>query len=939
MTRIASITRHWSPVKMWLSEPTVLVMDILVGTNMDGVYSNLQKLSEIENHFEELRKKRSPKKSYDCQSIFSSIQELLSQYFIQLTQLDQGQSSDEQNNQNDNNYSKKKKHKNQTRKFQKKLIDVFVMNISWYSLDAVHHGHTNLILQILLLTASLYPQYFTIFLSCLLRILHSLLQPHQILESFLRCNLFLTTLRNLLNRFSFLSNQLLENFLYKEYQKEILNFFSSSQEIFLNRIFMILTSLKIIFMTFSTLNLISTLNILWSTLQNYPNFHSQINESLQYKKFCSIYKTNLTVFFHIAQKFGNSFSNDTNEAEGSKQSLLWGLEMTEAYTLADLILENPNLDSTISSCSSFIPPLIQTLPTVMIGVDQIPLKETPKSQEECLQWVLSEYRSWILLTSTASHISTLFWRRVYSWTLHSTHSINQLLTKQLHSQMLTLLLQMNDPHTSPTVLQDQSVNFLKPILLIAFQSSPERFFPFVIRSWIAIIERSLSHLFPLTSFPSIETDSSRELPTISEPISDLHLLLSSCHLLTTFICHTHLPSSSLTILTVQQLSSLLLTLVTAFRSFLFENHSLTCLNEKQIDSRDDDCVLLLSSFLHSISYLSNHLAYILIHRYQQLSSQLTNHPTLTELIFTLFDSFSDTTDAHRSSNHSYFLPLLNPFLRSYLIALILPSFGLSLDQYLPQQYCSEDEDEEKKEKEIKLSTLLSRYPFAAIPNPYLRSLDLSCFPSFMTNPDWVEFYQGIVVQWLASASSSYPNLQLILSSQRSLDLYSQQFQDIIESHLSLHDVVDDDEEDISTVTHLPSSSSHRHQHQQKLLPLLSCFNSYDICVLIMEYVSVKRICRLACVNKSFYSASQCNELWKHKYCERWSILFEKESCKGVEKKRESGKAKQEEKGKAVNIHCPSCYPLKTKTNKVTKQKPCSSSHLIHNWAQLYKVSK
>jgi hypothetical protein len=101
--------------------------------------------------------------------------------------------------------------------------------------------------------------------------------------------------------------------------------------------------------------------------------------------------------------------------------------------------------------------------------------------------------------------------------------------------------------------------------------------------------------------------------------------------------------------------------------------------------------------------------------------------------------------------------------------------------------------------------------------------------------------------------------------------------------------------------------------------------SYDICLLIMEFVSAKRVCRLACVNTTFRAASQCMELWRHKYILRWPLKFDAKTPAGVK-----------EKGSSQVARCPSCYPPLGKKTPM-RRKPCPANCIFHNWQELYKV--
>jgi hypothetical protein len=49
--------------------------------------------------------------------------------------------------------------------------------------------------------------------------------------------------------------------------------------------------------------------------------------------------------------------------------------------------------------------------------------------------------------------------------------------------------------------------------------------------------------------------------------------------------------------------------------------------------------------------------------------------------------------------------------------------------------------------------------------------------------------------------------------------------------------------------------------------------TYDVIILIMSFLSSKRICRLMCVNKALAAAGRCPQLWHEKYSLRWPLTF------------------------------------------------------------------
>jgi hypothetical protein len=805
-------------------------------------------------------------------------------------------------------------------KYQEVLIRIFLRNVSWYSIGSLQRGITKFLLNIFLSITSLDPQYLRIFLACVLRITSSLLQNQNEFESLIRGNLFLITLRDLISMYPMFSDRQLQEYLETELLQQIENYLSSCQEIFICRLFMVLSCVKVVWRCRPTLDFVPMLNRIWSLLRNYPHFHSQIKESLTKKKFLAIYNKdlNLKVFLRIAQKFADGFSDldDLESREASKISLLWNLELTNSYTSADETLLNPLF------CSS--PP---------VAISDLPhgSSATKEETKEFLGWLLSEYNDWIQLVSSTQQILSLFWRRLFHWTLQFGNSLGVTLGKQLLLKLPYLTLRMKDSSDLlQSTVQDTSSQFLKPLLLILFHHSPSKFFQSVIRSWLNSIEIATTNLLPL-SFLELESlsripyeltidFSSRSL--VTEPIPHLRILLNSCHLISCFLSHTNFSSQSFLIFSIDKLSSLLLLLLIAIRQ-VFSVISFPIIDSRQTHTKLSDPLL---SLLQAVSLVGNHLVYILICSSSQISSSLKSHLRLRDTLLTIFDSICENYDSQQSavpfsevSNFSYLIPLLHPLLTSYLRALVLPSFGFSIDQS-PHAHSS-------------LDSFLS--PFnAAKHSSLLRSLDLTKFPELFATPEWQAFNQGIVTQWIVD-NKQFPNLPSILSSKKSIKSYLSHFQEIIE--INSRQPHDEEHEEDYEEDHLVNHRTHASQFRRKLFSSTHpTFLSYDICLLIMEFVSVKRVCRLACVNTVFRAASQCMELWKHKYILRWPLRFDLKTKSFPATATAAAEEKEKSSSLCQPTRCPSCYPPLGKKIPV-KRKPCPPNFVLHNWQQLYKV--
>jgi hypothetical protein len=863
---------------------------------MCGKCDFLQKSSyELENLLEQISRER----AYNSLSQKCPLQSLLMKY-LQISSLEQHdyQPGGSCNNQN---------------KYQDILVRIITRNISWFSVDSFQRGITKYLLNIFLSITSLDPQYLKIFLVCILRITSSLLQNHNEFESFIRGNLFLITLRDLITMYPMYSEHLLQDYLTTELTQEIENYLLSTQEIFTNRLFMVLSCLKVICRCRPTLDFISILNRLWSLLRKYPNFHSQMKESLAKGKFLSIYNKdlNLKVFFRIAQKFADGFSeslDDLESREASKISLLWSLEVANSHTSADEGLPNSLLSSSPQA-------VISDFPTA-----------TKEDTKEFLGWLLSEYNSWIQLVSSSQHILTLFWRRLLSWTLQFGNSIGTTLGRQVLLKLPYLTLRMKDSFDPLNIeVHETTSEFLKPLFLILFHHSPTRFFQSVVSSWLENLEIATSNLLPL-SFLELESlsrvpyeltvdFSSRSL--VNEPIPYLRIIFNSCHLISCFLSHTNFSSQSYLIFSIHKLSSLLLLLLTAIRQLFSDISFPTDQSHPTLKLSDP-----LPSLLQSISFLGNHIVYILICCSSQISASLGTHPKLRDTLLTIFDStcensFSQNFSSFSSemTNFSYLIPLLHPLLTSYLRALVLPSFGFSIDQ-----------SPSGPQPSNALVSLLSSFNVTKHSH-LLRSLDLTKFPEMFTTPEWQEFNKGIVIQWIAAAT--FPNLPFILNSKKTMKSYLSQFQEIIE--INSKEFLEEEEDETSTS---PSAAAHLRPKLSFIHPSLL---SYDICLLIMEFVSVKRVCRLACVNTVFRAASQCQELWRHKYILRWPLKFDLRT-QGDPAPVAKEKEKKELSSSSYQVtRCPSCYPPLGKKILV-KRKPCPANYVLHNWQQLYKVS-
>ena len=149
--------------------------------------------------------------------------------------------------------------------------------------------------------------------------------------------------------------------------------------------------------------------------------------------------------------------------------------------------------------------------------------------------------------------------------------------------------------------------------------------------------------------------------------------------------------------------------------------------------------------------------------------------------------------------------------------------------------------------------------------------------------------------------------------------------------------------------------------QRRLVDVADRVFAYDICVVVMEYVSFKRVCRLACVNKQFALAAACPLVWARKYKDKFGVpLFDIRPVPSVPTKHKvKTKNKQNEgvgvevvqvpvsplvtKAQLPELLCQHCYPsdptsLSVATTARSKQITCCDGLAKqHNWLHLFQV--
>lgn len=270
------------------------------------------------------------------------------------------------------------------------------------------------------------------------------------------------------------------------------------------------------------------------------------------------------------------------------------------------------------------------------------------------------------------------------------------------------------------------------------------------------------------------------------------------------------------------------------------------------------------------------------------SSQYYTYLELQDCLAHMFDDTDEEEGGYGNERDNSYLTSLNPILAAFMVVYALPLFRIhknclvaSMSMSLPFYEKNATSLVRSRSKEIMISCssiFSSKCPFTLCCD--IQDLDLHELKSqrIFDNQEDVKgfsisnFFDSQVVEW-----------PLILSETRTKGMVSLP---------NLHTCFLDDNGSWSFIKVRAFVEKCYHISRKILLQyelpndcdiqgstsgqVSSCLGKgrgvdipIELCVLIMQYVSFKRVCRFACVSKSFYEASQHPIIWQALYIRRW----------------------------------------------------------------------
>ena len=460
--------------------------------------------------------------------------------------------------------------------------------------------------------------------------------------------------------------------------------------------------------------------------------------------------------------------------------------------------------------------------------------------------------------------------------------------------------------------------------------------------------------------------------TTPTPMAAVNGLKVGCHILSTLLAHFTCVSAKDVVYGVIFLSNLI-------------DNSITLWRQRRFTS--ERCNLLPAC----TEMLSSYLAYILIHTHHVIHTEIftCRNILLRDMLIALYEdsltaesgddgeydgdcslnkikspaavySKEDSPHGERTDSSSSSIKCIystHPLLSSYLCAITMPRLGISCT--CTPLHSSQFEGTSAVKDWFEHQVQRQAHHFST---PDLLSLDLSllwsssaeCHSSTRGGPEVAAFP---IQQWpcfhmTEGGGSGFPNIHTFYRNDNDMKDASVGF--ILQSRL--HVLLVNTEE-----AHMEEDDEVDSVDQRRLVDVADRVFAYDICVVVMEYVSFKRVCRLACVNKQFALAAACPLVWARKYKDKFGVpLFDIRPVPSVPTKHKvKTKNKQNEgvgvevvqvpvsplvtKAQLPELLCQHCYPsdptsLSVATTARSKQITCCDGLAKqHNWLHLFQV--
>jgi hypothetical protein len=487
------------------------------------------------------------------------------------------------------------------------------------------------------------------------------------------------------------------------------------------------------------------------------------------------------------------------------------------------------------------------------------------------------------------------------------------------------------------------------------------------------------------------------------PVEAVNGLKLSCHFLSTLISHFSCVSPKDTVYGVIFLSTLIDNSLTLLRQ---ENTGIHSLSPQQIQ--------LLQACTH---ILSSYLAYILIHKHHVVCDEIftLKHIVLRDILMTLFeDSLTAGDDYHYleegggtaggdgtthdtsgsssscsssssgssgssgsgSGSSMKCIDMTHPLLASYVCAVTLPRLGIactctplhthpstSTPQLDGLATANEwyDHQVERQAKHFSDTDLFSLdmaqlWSWMDITHSPDKHLYDSAGNAAAATATIIALGASFPIErWPSSRTGKgddLPNVHEFFRSERDMKDASTSF--ILQSascfSLSAEGAQEQEEEEVDEEGGGEGGADNRRR-----VDAADRVFSYDICVVVMEYVSFKRVCRLACVNKQFALAATCPIVWARQYRARFDVLFDISPAPLKTKKTKVNKTKPHNATVEVGVEmtskhpiewlCQHCFPPLPDTTlahvapqaRAKKTTCCNGLAKKHNWLLLFQV--
>ena len=700
------------------------------------------------------------------------------------------------------------------------LIMQCIVDVGWFTRACFQAGRVEPILKVLAAEASLFIHYTSMWINIHIHIACSILQETTARESLFYVAVLLTYMRDILKR----SPAICNSKLMPPIEKEILNQLRVSKVCSRNtascRVFVVFSCVRLLYTVRRAHPLSLTLCTLLSTLYTLPTPSKAVAATSDVR---SVYGRASAIEYRVGRALGGLGVGETGDSKLSTMSMRCSLDKQSGDTLTDFTLFNCNASALlVSNMHNYVTVASETLPAacdLTLGSNDSGNKS---GADRDMLWVFQEFEAWSVDMNKYHSISSAVWQRIITW-IHREKWMRRLLQKNIIETMSRNFLHIcsfSSANNATPCLSEIAAQSLKSIWLISLQPIPPQFLMTLLRTGSAILASAVHSCVHALNAGVIS----------NERTSDhVRMVVAACHMTTSIAAH--IESSNPQVVLVPLFT--LLESVLDIRTSVVEWSSPTV----DCDARTTE-ITYVQLIMDAVC---SHMGYIMLHGHEVVRQNLESvygGNRLHSILMLVFDDMwnGEPDDESVSGNytilqHSVLLHM-PPLLAALLHTFIAPRLGVvcSLD-------VSKCRGDDFSLQTLDLTALWKRFPCIAL-----------------TLRDQMR-------QWPVDTSRA-SNLKIPQFHELLMQLSGKALRDYVSALMSTRI------RDVNPEPH----RVHEHQIPRKTSAHRALM-IHDVCVMIMSYLSVKRICRLTCTNTYFAAAGQNEQLWKQKYDKHGPLKF------------------------------------------------------------------